>query len=120
MLLTINMGNPDMMSIIDVILIIYGIYSVYTGKKMKKNQKPPQWLMSQQELTLFRRPQQFCEAMSAKTMIFGTICALYGVYGLLTSAFFKSVAVEWIGIIAFLVCIVWFVMELNKAKREYK
>lgn len=120
MLGTTNMGNLDMMSIFDVIIIVCGIYSVFTGKKMKTDGQPPQWLMSRQELELFRKPKQFCEAMSKKTAIFGALCALYGVYGLLVSAVFQSVAAEWVGIIAFLACIIWFVTELNKAKREYK
>lgn len=115
-----NMGNLDFMSLVDVILIIYGIYSIYIGKKMKTGGEPPQWLMSKQELTLFRKPRQFCEAMSSKTMIFGVICAVYGVYGLLLTVFLKSVAAEWVGIIVFLAGIVWFVRELNKAKKQYK
>lgn len=120
MLGTMDIANLDIMSIFDVILIVYGIYSVYTGNKMKTDGQPPQWLMSKQELTLFRKPRQFCEAMSSKTVIFGAICAVYGVYGLLTAKFLRSMVAEWIGIIAFLASIVWFVMELNKAKRQYK
>lgn len=120
MLGTMNAGSLNIMSIFDVILIVYGIYSVYTGNKMKTDGRPPQWLVSEQELTLFRKPRQFCEAMSSKTVIFGAICAAYGVYGLLTVKFQKNMAAEWIGMIAFLANIVWFVMELNKAKRLYK
>ena len=112
-------GSLGVMSLFDIILIVYGIYSVSAAKKMKKEGRPPQWLVSQQDMMCIRNPRQFCECMAPKTMIFGVLCAVYGIYGLVADLYLKSRMAEGIGIIVFLVCIVWFISELNKAKRKY-
>ena len=101
------MGNTGIMTIFDFILIVYGIYSITTARKM------------QQDLVRIRQPKEFCEQMAPKTMIFGFICAGYGLYELAVEAFLKMQMAKAIGIAVFGVGIVWFLTQLSKAKKKY-
>ena len=87
-----------------------------TARKMRQDHQVPQWLVSQQGLVRIRQPKEFCEQMAPKTMIFGFICAGYGLYELAVEAFLMAKA---IGIAVFVVGIVWFLTQLSKAKKKY-
>lgn len=112
------MGNTGIMTIFDFILIVYGIYSITTARKMRQDHQVPQWLVSQQDLVRIRQPKEFCEQMAPKTMIFGFICAGYGLYELAVEAFLKMQMAKAIGIAVFGVGIVWFLTQLSKAKKK--
>ena len=112
-------GNTGIMTIFDFILIVYGIYSITTARKMRQDHQVPQWLVSQQDLVRIRQPKEFCEQMAPKTMIFGFICAGYGLYELAVEAFLKMQMAKAIGIAVFGVGIVWFLTQLSKAKKKY-
>mgnify|MGYP000218864462 CR=1 FL=1 len=113
------MGNVGIMTIFDFILIVYGIYSITTARKMKQDHQVPQWLVSQQDLLRIRQPKEFCDLMAPKTMIFGFICAIYGLYELAVEAFLKNQIAEAVGIVFFVIGIAWFLTQLNKAKKKY-
>ena len=71
------------------------------------------------DLVRIRQPKEFCELMAPKTMIFGFICAGYGLYELAVEAFLKTQIAKAIGIAVFVVGIVWFLTQLSKAKKKY-
>ena len=116
---TMDLGSFDFMTIFDFVLLIYGAYSVYASRKMKSNGQPPQWLMSVEEIQRIRKPQEFCDYMGPKTLLFGLLCVVYGIYGILTTMFLKNQILEAVGVAAFVVCIIWFVVTLRKAKQTY-
>lgn len=119
MLGTMNMGSFDIMSVFDFILIVCGIYCIAAAVRMKKDGQPPQWLINQEERTRIRRPKQFCEYMSPKTMIFGILCLGYGFYGFFAVYYLKNQIADQIGMGVFIVCIIWFIVILRKARKEY-
>ena len=114
-----DLGNFDFIVVFDFILLIYGAYSVYASKKMKQTGQPPQWLMSAEEIQRVRKPQEFCDYMAPKTMLFGILCVVYGAYGVTVSLYLKNQIMEGIGVAAFIICIVWFIVTLTKAKKKY-
>ena len=112
-------GKVGMTSVFDLILFVYGIYTIYSAKKMQKDHQVPQWMVAEQERMKIRQPAKFCEMMAPKTQIFGILCILYGVYGMVADVLLKNFVAEMGGIVFFVVIIGWFMSQLNKAKREY-
>lgn len=111
-------GGIDFMSVFNIIIMLYGAYSMYTARKMQMDGNPPQWLVSQEELQRMRKPKQFCEIMAPKTMVFGLMCVVYGLFSLVETFFLKNTAAEVAEIAFFIVVIIWFIMNLRRAKRD--
>ena len=115
MVVAAALNRDGVMSIVDVILIICGIYCLFTAGKMKCEHQIPKWLFSEQELYHIRQPKEFCEVMSPKTIIFGVLCMLFGVWGLITEFLITNKLAEAIGIGIFLVGIAWYMALTGNA-----
>ncbi len=113
------LNKTGVLSIVDVILVICGIYCFVTAGKMKKNHDIPQWLFSEQELRQIRQPDKFCEEMAPKTTVFGLICVVFGIYGLVIELLWYQKIAEVVGIGVLLIGIAWYSSQLNKVKRTY-
>ncbi|MCD8156049.1 MAG: hypothetical protein LUD53_01075 [Clostridiales bacterium] len=114
-----SLDDLGIMTIFDFIILIYGAYSVYTAQQMKKTGTPPSWLVPQQDLHRIHKPQEFCELMRPKTFLFGLVCMLYGIYGLVESFYIKNDFAEAAGVTVFVVFMVWFIISLQNAKGKY-
>ncbi len=113
------LNKTGILSIVDVILVICGIYCLATVGKMKKSHEIPQWLFSEQELRQIRKPDKFCEEMAPKTTVFGLICVVFGIYGLVIELLWYQKIAEVVGIGVLLIGIAWYSSQLNKVKRTY-
>ncbi len=115
----LNLEDIGFMTIFDFIILIYGAYSIYTAQQMKKNSTPPAWLVPQQYVNRITKPGEFCDLMRPKTFIFGLVCVLYGIYGLIECFYIKNDFAEAAGVTVFAVFLIWFVISLQNAKRKY-
>lgn len=118
LLTAFSFDNLGILSIFDVIILIFGAYTVNSARQMKKNNVPPTWLVSAQELRRIKNPGQFCKQMGAKTRLFGILCILYGAYGMAETFFIHNTFAESAGAVIFLVLIVWYVVALQRAKEQ--
>lgn len=114
-----NLEDIGFMTIFDFIILVYGAYSIYTSQQMKKNDTPPAWLVPQQYVNRITKPREFCDLMGPKTLIFGLVCVLYGVYGLIESFYIKNDFAEAAGVTVFVVFVIWFIISLQNAKAKY-
>lgn len=106
-------------SIIQVLIIVYGAYSLVTAGKMKRDREISQWLLSANELTRVRDRDGFCDAMTLPTMVFGIGCIIYGLIALVNTYYIDNQILHFIMLVLFLVCIVWYVSSLRKAKKNF-
>lgn len=113
-------GNQSFMLLFYIIVILYGAYSVYSGNKMKRTQRPMQWLLNNEERKHMRRPEEFCCFMAPRTKVFGVLCMVSGAIGVFMELFRKIPHVLWIVPAAFIGCIIWFFVILKKAKKKYR
>lgn len=113
------MGSSGIMSVFNVILLLYGLYSIYSGRQMKATGEPVQWLMTMDEIKKARHPAEFCEYMAPKSIIFGVVCVLYGAFAIATDMIWKTNRLEYVSLVVFAVCIGWFYVTLRKAKKKY-
>ena len=111
--------NVNVLSLIHVLLIVYGAYSLVTVGKMKRERQISQWLLSAQELPRVRDVDGFCDTMSMPTFVFGIACIGYGLLSLLNTYFIDNSMLHFILLIVLLVCIIWYVTALRKAKQTY-
>lgn len=111
--------NVNVISLIHVLLIIYGAYSLVSAGKMKRDRQISQWLLSANELPRVRDTEGFCDTMTPPTLVFGLSCILYGLIALLNTYYLSNEVLHFILLLAFLVCIIWYVTSLRKAKKTY-
>ncbi len=117
--LTQSAQDFDPFTIVEIILIVYGAYSVLAARKMAQDHKPPQWLLSAQELPRVKDAQGFCSDMKIPTIVFGIGCMGYGIIGMILDFCVKNSMANMPLLIAFIIVVIWFVAKLQKAKRTY-
>ena len=111
--------NVNVISVIHVLLIVYGAYSLVSAGKMKRDREISQWLLSANELPRVRDREGFCDAMTPPTFVFGLSCILNGLLALINTYYITNEVLHFILLVAFLVCIIWYVTSLRKAKKAY-
>ena len=109
----------EFMNIIDVLVLAYGIYCTASSVKMKKEEKPAQWLLNDQDRMLMRRPKEFALYMFPKTMIFGILCIAYGGFALVNDYYLDNFAVAMISLAFFFAVLIWFMIVLRRGKSKY-
>ncbi len=107
------------LAIFDVIIMAIGIYSIYIANQMRKTGTPPEWLVTKQDLKKMKRPKEFCAEMGPKTVIFGVLCILYGIYGLIAIFVIGNYWARVIGVVIFLLFLVWYVLQLQKIRDSH-
>ncbi len=111
--------NVSVISVIHVLIIVYGAYSLVSAGKMRRDREISQWLLSANELGRVRDRDGFCNAMTPPTMVFGLACIIYGLLALANTYYLNNEILHFILLVIFLVCIVWYVSSLRKAKKNY-
>lgn len=111
--------NVSVISVIHVLLIVYGAYSLVSVGKMRRDREISQWLLSANELPRVHDKEGFCDTMSPPTLIFGLACIIYGLVSLLNTYYMNNEILHFILLVALLVCIIWYVTSLRKAKKNY-
>lgn len=114
--------NFDIMTIFDVLLLLFGAYMLYAGAKMKRTGAVSSLIVPDSEIPKIRNKKDFIAEVYGKMMTFAGIVALYGVFGLVTDFFPGLPGADMgniIGIIIFLAAMVWFFKGLSKAKNKY-
>lgn len=112
-------SRNGIMTIFDVIILIYGAYTVYTALQMKKTGEPAKWLVNEQEIGRCKDKRGFVDAIYAATILFGVVTMLYGVVSLLTSYVFRVSFVDMICLIVFLASCVFYMVTLNRARKKF-
>lgn len=109
----------DIMSVFDVILIVYGLYTMYSAFMMKRTGVPGKWLISEDEATKCRDMKGFIDEMFVKTILFGAVAILYGALTTLNRMKLALPYFDTVCIIVFLVFCALYMVALNKAKKKF-
>lgn len=109
----------DIMTVFDIILLIYGIYTIYCGIHMKKTGRPAKWLVNEQEFGKCKDSRGFVEEMSGKTVLFGMVAIAYGISSTINRMKFSSRPMNEVLVLLFLIACVFYIISLNRAKDKY-
>lgn len=111
--------NFDIMSVFDIILLVYGIYTIYSAVTMKKRGVPSKWLVPEQELNKCRDVKGYVDAMHSKTLIFGVITAVYGVVSSINRLLLSIWVLDIVCMGIFLASCIVYIIILNKARSKF-
>ncbi len=112
----------DMMTVFDILLIIFGGYMIFAAVRMKKTGKISTLIVPASEIERIHDKESFIEEVYGKMALFASVIACYGVFGTLTDVIpgIPGVAIgNIIGILIFFVVMFWFFKSLSKAKGKY-
>ncbi len=114
-----GLNNAIILAVFGVIVMILGIYTLYTVSRMKKTEEPPNWLFSDSDIARIKQPAVFCRAIRPRTIALGLVCVFFGVYALIEYIFINMYLTKVIGVVAFLVFVIWFFVSLRSVKEKY-
>lgn len=101
------------------IVLLFGAYIIYLGIRMNRTKEPPKMLMTYgADVKKGKNPEGFCDYLRNKSILFGFISILYGVFcfvGIVRDSFFVNLA----AIAAFLMAVLWYFKEVNRANDDY-
>ncbi len=114
--------NFSMMTVFDILLLVFGSYMIFAALRMKKSGKISTLIVPAAEIERIRDKEGFIAEVYGKMMLFAAVIACYGLFGTLTDLIpgIPGVAVgNIIGILIFFVVMFWFFKSLSKAKGKY-
>ena len=112
----------DMMTLFDILLLIFGSYMIFAALRMKKSGKISTLIVPASEIERIRDKEGFITEIYGKMMLFAAVIACYGLFGTLTDLIEGIPGVpigNLIGILIFFVVMFWFFKSLSKAKGKY-
>ncbi len=114
-----GLGKTDIMSIFDIILLVYGIYTIYASFAMKKTGVPSKWLVPEQEMGRCKDSKGFIDAIYKKTILFGVLVVVYGVVSTINHFFLSIWALEIGCIVFFLFIVIFYMVAFSRTKKEF-
>ncbi len=116
------MENFNMLTLFDILLVIFGAYMLFSGQRMKNSGKISTLIVPESEIQKIGNKKDFIKEVYGKMMVFAGIIMLYGAFGILTD-FIPNIPGaamgNIIGVIIFFVAMVWFFRSLINAKKKY-
>lgn len=109
----------NVMTIFDVVIVIFGIYMVAAGLKMKKSGVISAVLVTEKEIAACKDKKGFIDFMYWKEALFGGLVALLGALGLVDSFLVSIAHFSIVQMLTFLAAFFWFCHELTGAREKF-
>jgi len=112
----------DIMTIFDILLLVFGAYMIFAGLRMKKTGKITTLIIPAAEIERIHDKEAFISEIYGKMLLFAAVIACYGLFGILTDLIpgLPGAAIgNIIGLLIFFVVMFWFFKSLSKAKGKY-
>ena len=113
------MNSDNFLAMFDFILLAFGVYTFFSGMKMKRDGEISRILMVDSEAQKISDKKGFIDEIWGKMMVFAGIITLYGACALIDDLVVPIPMMQVIGIIIFLIVLVWFLYSLMKTKKKY-
>lgn len=108
----------DMLIIFDAVIFLYGVYTVYSSIKMKRTQELTNFFMGNSAGPI-RDPHGYINYIYGRTIVLGSVAALFGVAGFINDFVVKLPWVMNALVVLFLTVVIWFTISINRAKRRF-
>lgn len=109
----------DVMTIFNVIIVIFGIYMVIAALKMKKSGEISSAVITREEIAACRDKRGFIDFMYWREAVFGGIVFLMGVLGLINDLVVSLGKFSLIQMVLFLGAFFWFQYQLRAARKKF-
>lgn len=110
----------DFMAIFDLIIGGFGVYLIFTAFKMRKTGEISTIVVNKEDINKCKDKAGFIDFIFTKAVAFGLVALLFGVVSFINdSVFAMGAAVNWIGMIVFLILWIWFTHALRKGREKF-
>lgn len=108
-----------MLIIFDAVIFIYGVYTVYSAIKMKQTGELSSFFTGGSTEPV-RDVQGYINYIYGRTIVLGTVAAVFGVVGFIND--YNIMPLPYVMkalVVLFLTVVVWFTVDINRAKRRF-
>lgn len=109
----------DVMTIFDVVILLFGVYMVGAALKMKKTGEISSAVITPEEIAKCRHKKEFIDFIYWKEAAFGVLVALVGGLGIINDQVVSLGGFNVIEMLVFLAAFLWFQSELRKAREKF-
>ncbi|MEY8390063.1 hypothetical protein D3Z36_13625 [Lachnospiraceae bacterium] len=107
-----------MIIIFDIIIFAYGIYAVYAAVNMKKTRRLTRFFIGGNN-TPVRDTGGYIDAIYAKTIVMGSVAALFGGAGFVNDYIIPLPELMKALMLLFITVLIWFGVSQSQAKRKF-
>ncbi len=109
----------EMMTLFDVIILIFGIYMIGSGIKMMRTKEPSSVVIAKEELVKCKDPAGMAEFLCRKEMFFGAVFVMSGILGLISDLWADLGWLNIVQLVMFVISFIWFQGQLRKAREKF-
>lgn len=109
----------EMMTLFDVIILIFGIYMIGSGVKMMRTKKLNSVVVAKEELVKCKDEAGMAEFLCRKEMFFGAVFVMAGALGLVSDLYVDLGWLNIVQLVVFVASFIWFMGQLRKAREKY-
>lgn len=107
-----------MLILFDAVIFIYGVYTVYSSIKMKRTQELSNFFTGG-NMEPIRDVRGYINYIYGRTIVLGSVAILFGVVGFINDYVTPLRYVMQAMMVLFLTVVVWFTININRAKRRF-
>lgn len=107
-----------MLIIFDAVIFIYGLYTVYSSVKMKKTGQLSNFFTGG-NMEPIRDVHGYIDYIYGRTIVLGAVAVLFGVVGFVNDYIMPLPYLMKALIVLFLTVVIWFSININRAKRRF-
>ncbi len=113
------MSSSKVMSVFDVIIIVFGLYGIFCAVRMKKSGVVSAFLFSEEELPKLKDGPGFCREMYRPTVLLGIVSCLFGIADIINRYVLGMPYIQMAGVACFLAACGWFVNKMRAIKEKH-
>lgn len=107
-----------MIIIFDAVIFFYGLYTVYSSIKMKQTQELSNFFTGG-NMEPIRDVHGYIDYIYGRTIVLGSVAILFGIVGFINDYLFSITNIMRAMTVLFLTVVVWFTININRAKRRF-
>lgn len=107
-----------MLIIFDAIIFIYGVYTIYSAIKMKRTQELSNFFTGG-NMEPIRDVHGYINYIYGRTIVLGSVATLFGIVGFINDYVAQFPYIMQAMMVLFLTVVVWFTININRAKRQF-
>ncbi len=107
-----------MLIIFDAVIFIYGLYTIYSSLKMKKTGELSNFFTGG-SMEPIRDVHGYIDYIYGRTIVLGAVAVLFGMVGFVNDYITPLPMLMKALIVLFLTVVIWFTININRAKRRF-
>lgn len=107
-----------MLIIFDAVIFIYGLYTIYSSLKMKKTGELSNFFTGG-SMEPIRDVHGYIDYIYGRTIVLGAVAVLFGMVGFVNDYIKPLPYLMKALVVLFLTVVIWFTININRAKRRF-